>query len=358
VGKVIEKNIKDRVMLKSYIDEFIQSPSMDKQKTLFVLETTLRSMIKYKFGHDANFEILINLENCDIQIWRYRQIVEDSEYKESFEDKIPLSHALKIQDDFQVGEKVAEEIKLDSFGRRSVHYAINMMNKKILPDIKNQSLIDKYQNKVGDILRVKVLKNFKDGSVLFSDDEEYNLYMPFFMKIKNESFIEGECAKVEVQRVGDLENPVIVSRVSDNFLKNLFESEIPEIKSGLVEIIKIARFPGIKSKVVVASSNKNENVFPLGACIGPDGSRIKLISREINGERIDVIQYSNFKDVYINRIFGNSKISSIKYISENHLELRLAPEEISKLIGTNGINIKLGSKLLNSKIDIYREVDE
>lgn len=337
------------------LSDFVKSPSMDRSLAMKVLEDALRSIIKHKFGSDLNFETVINVDTGDIQVWRYRDIVPDSEYNLSMHDKISLSDAKKIESDFQIGEQVAEEVNLDIFGRRSIFNAKHMMSNAI-SNVKMDALVRKYSTKIGEIVSFEVFHAYGKKVILIDEDGD-TITMAPNSRIPGEKFRKGDHIRAVVDGVSEDPNNlgVMVSRTSSKFLAALLEIEIPEIKEGIIDIRQVVREPGERAKVVVQTYN--DNIDPVGSCVGVKGVRINAITRELNNENIDIINYTESPDLFISRIFSPAKISSIKYLQNNRLAIYLRPDQVAKAIGIKGHNISLASRLLGMEIDLYRELN-
>lgn len=335
--------------------EFAKAQSIDRPTVIRILEDTFRAVIKQRFGQDSNFEVVINLDQGDMQIWRYREIIDDNSDKAGMHDKIILSEAKQIESDFEVGEQVADEIDLGDFGRRAVFIAKQALI-STMQSIRANAIIEKYVNRIGDLINIEVNHSYGKETILV-DEDGYELVMPRAQQISKDRFRKGDYIKAvihEIQNNGT-KHRVILSRASPKFLQALLENEIPEIKEGVIEIKDILREPGERAKVVVRTFN--ENVDPVGACIGPRGSRISGIVRELHNENIDIINYTDSIDLYISRALNPAKVSSIKHLKNNRVAVYLRPDQVAKAIGVGGHNIKLASKLVGLDIDVYREVN-
>lgn len=335
--------------------EFAKAQSIDRPTVIRILEDTFRAVIKQRFGQDSNFEVVINLDQGDMQIWRYREIIDDNSDKAGMHDKIILSEAKQIESDFEVGEQVADEIDLGDFGRRAVFIAKQALI-STMQSIRANAIIEKYVNRIGDLINIEVNHSYGKETILV-DEDGYELVMPRAQQISKDRFRKGDYIKAvihEIQNNGT-KHRVILSRASPKFLQALLENEIPEIKEGVIEIKDIVREPGERAKVVVRTFN--ENVDPVGACIGPRGSRISGIVRELHNENIDIINYTDSIDLYISRALNPAKVSSIKHLKNNRVAVYLRPDQVAKAIGVGGHNIKLASKLVGLDIDVYREVN-
>ncbi|MFI3321665.1 MAG: transcription termination factor NusA [Rikenellaceae bacterium] len=336
--------------------EFKALKNIDKATMLSVLEDVFKNMLVKTYGSDENFDIIINPEKGDLEIWRTRVVVEDGEV-ESSHTQISLSDAKVIDASYEVGEEVADEIKLNSFGRRSVLSLRQNLASRIL-DLEKATLYNKYKEKVGVVVTGEVYQSWKKETVIF-DDEGNELVLPRDEQIPSDFFRKGDAVRAIVSRV-DMRNnkPVIVlSRTAPEFLHRLFEVEVPEISDGLIVIKKIVRIPGERAKVAVESYD--ERVDPVGACVGMKGSRIYSIVRELKNENIDVVNYTANTQLLIQRALSPAKILSIEINEEEKkAAVTLKPNEISLAIGKGGLNIKLASQLTGYDIDVYREVAE
>ena len=336
--------------------EFKEFKNIDRATMMRVLEDVFRSMLIKKYGSDQNFDIILNIDKGDLEVWRNRRIVEEGEVEDpNFE--IAYSDAIKIEPDFEVDEEVSEEVKLIDFGRRAVLAVRQNLISKIL-DLEKDDLYKKYKDRVGEIVTGEVYQVWK-REILVLDDEGNELILPKTEQIPSDYFKKGDSVRAVVLKV-DMRNnnPVIVlSRTSSAFLERLFEQEVPEVFDGLITIKNIVRVPGERAKVAVESYD--ERIDPVGACVGMKGSRIHGIVRELGNENIDVINFTNNIELYISRALSPAKISSIKL---NHETMRadvfLNPDQVSLAIGKGGFNIKLASKLTGFEIDVYRNTDE
>jgi N utilization substance protein A len=313
-------------------------------------------MIIKKYGTDENFDIIVNPDKGDLEIWRNRIVVPDGEVEDENRE-IAYSEAIKIEPDFEVGEEVSEEIPVESFGRRAVQAMRQNLLSKVM-DLEKDSIYQKYKDKVGEIITGEVYQIWK-REILVLDEEGNELILPKSEQIPNDRFKKGDTIRAVVARVEmKHNNPVIIlSRTSPVFLERLFEQEIPEVLDGLIQIRKIVREPGERAKVAVESYD--DRIDPVGACVGMKGSRIHGIVRELRNENIDVINYTNNPVLFIQRALSPAKISSIEINEEEkRADVYLKPDQVSLAIGKGGHNIKLASKLTGYQIDVYRETDE
>jgi transcription termination/antitermination protein NusA len=346
----------DSAVLIDSLADFAKSKNVDRPTMIRILEDVFRTMIRKKFETDDNFDIIINADKGDLEIWRFREIVDDNSEDIWDHDKISLTNARLIEPDFEIGEEVAEEIKLIDFGRRMVMTARQTLIQKI-KDLEKDILFQKYKDLVGEIITGEVYQ-ILSREVLLTDAEGNELTIPKSEQINKDRFRKGDSARAIVDRVEIVNgNPrIILSRTSPVFLERLFESEVPEVYDGLITIKKVVREPGERAKVAVESYD--DRIDPVGACVGMKGSRIHSIVRELQNENIDVINYTDNMDLYISRSLSPAKISSIK-IEEGskRVAVYLKPDQVSLAIGKGGQNIKLASKLVGLEIDVFRELD-
>nr|WP_319272326.1 transcription termination factor NusA [uncultured Draconibacterium sp.] len=336
--------------------EFKELKNIDRVTMMSVLEDVFRSVLIRQYGTDENFDVIINIDKGDFEIWRNREVVADDEIEDP-NLQITLSDALKIDDDYEVGEDVTDEVKLADFGRRAILNLRQNLASKIL-ELEKDHIYGKYKNKIGDIVTGEVYQVWKK-EILILDDEGNELILPKSEQIPSDYFRKGDNVRAIVYKV-ELRNNnplIILSRTAPAFLERLFELEIPEIFDGLITIKKIVRVPGERAKVAVESYD--ERIDPVGACVGMKGSRIHGIVRELRNENIDVINYSSNLQLFIKRSLNPAKINSIKILEDDKkAEVYLKPEEVSLAIGKGGLNIRLASQLTGYEIDVYREMEE
>ena len=336
--------------------EFKELKNIDRVTMMSVLEEVFRSVLIRQYGTDENFDVIINIDKGDFEIWRNREVVADDEIEDP-NLQITLSDALKIDDDYEVGEEVTDEVKLADFGRRAILNLRQNLASKIL-ELEKDHIYGKYKNKIGDIVTGEVYQVWKK-EILILDDEGNELILPKSEQIPSDYFRKGDNVRAIVYKV-ELRNNnplIILSRTAPAFLERLFELEIPEIFDGLITIKKIVRVPGERAKVAVESYD--ERIDPVGACVGMKGSRIHGIVRELRNENIDVINYSSNLQLFIKRALNPAKINSIKILEDDKkAEVYLKPEEVSLAIGKGGLNIRLASQLTGYEIDVYREMEE
>jgi N utilization substance protein A len=333
--------------------EFKELKNIDRATMMSVLEDVFRSMLLKRFGTDENFDIIINIDKGDFEIWRNREVVNDDEI-ENPALQIPLSAAKKIDKDYEVGEEVTDEVKLEDFGRRAILSLRQNLTSRIL-DLEKNNVYGKYKDRIGEIVTGEVYQVWK-REILVLDDEGNELILPKSEQIPSDYFRKGDTIRAVVIKVEMKNNNplIILSRTSPVFLERLFELEVPEIFDGLITIKKIVRVPGERAKVAVESYD--ERIDPVGACVGMKGSRIHGIVRELKNENIDVINYTNNNQLFIQRALSPAKISSIKIIeNEKKAEVYLKPSEVSLAIGKGGLNIRLAGQLTGYEIDVYRE---
>jgi N utilization substance protein A len=344
----------DNLNLIDTFAEFKDLKNIDRATMMSVLEDVFRNVLLKTYGTDENYDVIINIDKGDFEIWRNREVVAD----EDFEDpntQITLKEAKKIDTDYEVGEEVTEEVKLAHFGRRAILNLRQNLASRIM-ELEKDNIFNKYKNKIGDIVAGEVYQVWKK-EILILDDEGNELILPRTEQIPSDYFRKGDSLRAIVYKV-ELRNNnplIILSRTSPVFLERLFELEVPEIFDGLITIKKIVRVPGERAKVAVESYD--ERIDPVGACVGMKGSRIHGIVRELRNENIDVINFSANMQLFIQRALNPAKVSSIKLREETkRAEVYLKPEEVSMAIGKGGLNIRLASQLTGYEIDVYREV--
>tara|TARA_Y100001954_G_scaffold239246_1_gene312303 strand:- start:1394 stop:2626 length:1233 start_codon:yes stop_codon:yes gene_type:complete len=336
--------------------EFKEFKNFDKETMMAILEDVFRNMIIKKYGSDENFDVIINPEKGDLEIWRNREIVENGQVEDD-NVQISLDDALKIEDDFEVGEEVSEEIKLESFGRRSVLSLRQNLVGRIM-DIEKDKIYQKYKERIGEVVTAEVYQIWK-REILLVDDDDNEVVMPREHQIPGDYFKKGDNVRAVVAAVELRNNTprIILSRTAPEFLERLFEQEVPEIYDGLITVKKIVRSPGERAKVAVESYD--DRVDPVGACVGMKGSRIHSIVRELRNENIDVINWTENEELLMQRALSPAKISSITLKSDDgRAEVYLKPDQVSLAIGKGGNNIKLAGHLTGYEIDVFREEDE
>lgn len=334
--------------------EFSRFKNIDRATLMGVLEEVFRTMIRKEYGSDENFDIIVNVDKGDIQGFREREVVEDFELEDETR-QIPLSEALEVDADYEVGDDIAEEINFFTFGRKIVQTAKQTLTQKIR-DLEKASIVDQYQELIGTVVVGEVYQVWRNEILILHEGNE--LSMPRTQQIPKDRFRKGDTIRAVILEVTMKNNNprIIISRSSPLFLEKLFEQEVPEIFDGLINIRGIVREPGERAKVAVESYD--DRIDPVGACVGMKGSRIHGIVRELRNENIDVISYTNNDVLYITRALSPAKISSTKLNEESKMaQVYLKPDQISLAIGKNGLNIKLASKLTDYQIDVYRELD-
>ena len=320
-----------------------------------VLEESFRNVLAKIFGSDENFDVIVNPDKGDFEIYRNRVVVADGEVEDE-NKQIALKEARKIEPDYEVGEDVSERVEFAKFGRRAILNLRQTLASKIL-ELEHDSLYNKYKDRVGQIIAAEVYQVWK-REVLVVDDENNELILPKAEQIPADQYRKGETIRAVIERVDNENNnpKIILSRTSPTFLQRLLEAEVPEIAEGAIAIRRIARMPGERAKIAVESFD--ERIDPVGACVGVKGSRVHGIVRELCNENIDVINYTANTKLFIQRALSPAKVSSINIDEENKkAEVYLKPEEVSLAIGRGGMNIKLASMLTEYTIDVFREVN-
>ncbi|MBP5479027.1 MAG: transcription termination/antitermination protein NusA [Bacteroidaceae bacterium] len=349
------KKKEEQVNLIDTFKDFKETKNIDRATLVSVLEDSFRSVLQRTFGSDENFDVIVNPDKGDFEIYRNRVVVADGEVQNE-NAEISLSEAQKIDADFEIGEDVSEKVNFADFGRRAILTLRQTMASKIL-DLEHDNLYNKYIDKVGTIVSGEVYQVWKRETLLI-DDEGNELLLPKSEQIPGDYFRKGETARAVVLRVDNLNNnpKIILSRTAPEFLQRLLENEIPEINDGLITVRKIARIPGERAKIAVESYN--ERIDAVGACVGVKGSRIHGIVRELCNENIDVINYASNLQLFIQRALSPARTESIVIDDENKkAEVYLKPDQVSLAIGKNGHNIKLASMLTGYTIDVFRELD-
>ena len=346
----------ETISLIDTFSEFKDTKNIDRTTMVSVLEESFRSVLDKMFGSDKNFDVIVNPDKGDFEIWRNRVVVADDEL-ENENTQVSLTEARKVDASYEIGEEVTDEVIFAKFGRRAILNLRQTLASKIL-ELEKDSLYNKYIDKVGTIIAAEVYQIWKK-EILLLDDEGNELLLPKTEQIPADFYRKGETVRAVVARVDNRNNnpKIILSRTSPMFLERLLEQEVPEINDGLITIKKIARIPGERAKIAVESYD--ERIDPVGACVGVKGSRIHGIVRELRNENIDVINYTSNIQLFIQRALSPAKVSSITmHEEEKKAEVYLRPEEVSLAIGKGGMNIKLASMLTEYTIDVYRELDE
>ena len=343
----------DNLTLIESFTEFKDDKLIDRVTLMAILEDVFRSSLRRKFGDDENFDIIINPDKGDLEIWRNRVVVKDGEVEDD-NLEISLSDAQKIEPDFEVGEDVSEEVKLIDLGRRAILALRQNLTAKI-HEHDNTNVYNKFKKLEGELYTAEV-HHIRHKAIILLDDEGNEIIMPRDMQIPSDFFRKGDNVRGVIEKVEmiGIKPSIVLSRTSPKFLEKLFEQEIPEVFDGLINIKKVVRIPGEKAKVAVDSYD--DRIDPVGACVGMKGSRIHSIVRELGNENIDVINYTNNLQLYISRSLNPAKINSMKIDEENmRVEVILNPEEVSKAIGRGGHNIRLAGQLTGYEIDVFRE---
>ena len=335
--------------------EFKELKSIDRATMMSVLEDVFKGMLIKMYGTVDNFDVIINIDKGDFEIWRNREVVEDDQITDP-NIQITLSEAKKIDEDYEVGEEVTDEVKLADFGRRAILALRQNLTARIL-DLEKNNVFQKYRDRIGEIVTGEVYQVWK-REILVLDEDGNELILPKSEQIPTDYFRKGDTLRAVVVKVEMRNNTplIVMSRTSPVFLERLFELEVPEIFDGLITIKKIVRIPGERAKVAVESYD--DRIDPVGACVGMKGSRIHGIVRELKNENIDVINFTNNIQLFITRALSPAKISSIRIDEKNKkADVYLKPNEVSLAIGKGGLNIKLASQLSGYEIDVYRETD-
>lgn len=350
-----KKEAIEQVNLIDTFKDFKETKNIDRTTLVSVIEDSFRSVLQRTYGSDENFDVIVNPDKGDFEIYRNRVVVEDDSVRNE-NAEISLSDARKIDKDYEIGEEVSEKIEFAKFGRRAILTLRQTMASKIL-DLEHDNLYNKYIDKVGTIVSGEVYQIWK-REMLLLDDEGNELLLPKNEQIPGDFFRKGEAARAVVLRVDNLNNnpKIILSRTAPDFLQRLIEHEVPEINDGLIAIRKVARIPGQRAKIAVESFN--ERIDAVGACVGVKGSRIHGIVKELHNENIDVILFTQNQKLFIQRALSPAVISSINLDEERKkADVFLQPDQVSLAIGKNGDNIKLASMLTGYTIDVFREID-
>jgi len=345
----------DNINLVESFSEFKEFKNIDREMMMRILEDVFRAMLIKKYGSDTNFDIIVNIDKGDLEIWHNREIVEDNEVEDPTM-QIAFSEAIKIEPDFEVGEEVSEPVKISDFGRREILTIRQNLVSKIL-EYEKDSVYQKYREKVGEIISGEVYQVWR-REILVLDDEGIELMLPKSEQIPSDFYRKGDTIRAVVLKVEMRNNTpyIILSRTSEIFLQRMFEAEVPEVYDGLITIKRIVREPGQRAKIAVESYD--DRIDPVGACVGMKGSRIHGIVRELKNENIDVINFTNNPNLFITRALSPAKITSIQLDEENkRAEVFMKPDQVSLAIGKGGFNIKLAGKLTGYEIDVYRDTD-
>ena len=335
--------------------EFKEFKNIDRPTMMKVLEDVFRTILKKKFGDDENFDIIVNTDKGDLEIWRTRAIVADGEVEDD-NLQISISDAIKIEEDYEVGEDCYEQVTIESFGRRAVLSARQTLVTRIL-EIEKNEIFQKYKDRVGDIMSAEVYQIWK-REILLLDDEGNEIVLPKSEQIRGDFFKKGENVRgvIKEVRLRNAQPIIVLSRTDNAFLAKLLELEVPEIFDGLIVIKNIVREPGEKAKVAVESYD--DRIDPVGACVGMKGSRIHGIVRDLKNENIDIINYTDNLNLLVQRALAPAKIVSMDINTDNRsIAVYLKPDQVSLAIGRRGQNIKLASRLVDYEIDVYRDVE-
>ena len=337
--------------------DFKAGKNIDRPTMVRVLEDVFRTLIRKKYGSDENFNVIVNTQQGDLELWRVRTIVPDGEVMDD-RSQISISEALAIDEDYEVGEDCYEQLHLEDFGRRAIQAARQTLISRIM-ELEKDEIYRRYSERIGDIVVGEVNQVLKKEILVIDDATSNEVVLPRTEMIRGDYFRKGEIVRGVIKRVEMRNNaPVVVlSRTDNTFLEKLLEQEVPEIEDGLITIKKIVRMPGERAKVAVESYD--DRIDPVGACVGMKGSRIHGIVRELNNENIDIVNYTNNDSLFIQRSLTPAKVSSIEINTElQRASVYLDPEQVSLAIGKGGTNIKLASKLTGFEIDVFRNVDE
>lgn len=345
------------VKLAESFSEFTQGKNIDKVKMVRILEDVVRTLIKKKYGSDENFDIIVNADRGDLQIFRVRDIVPDGEVTDSLQE-ISITEAQEFEEDYEIGEECYEQVYLEDFGRRAIMAARQTLISRIL-EFEKDNIFKQYSERIGDMITGEVNQILKREIQIYDEQTGYELVLPKSEMIKGDFFRKGDMVKSVIKKVDVRNNNpvVIVSRTDNMFLARLMEQEVPEIEDGIINIKQIERLPGERAKVAVESYD--DRVDPVGACVGMKGVRIHGIVRELRNENIDIVNFTNNLNLFIQRSLTPAKISNIELDLENRrASVFLPPDQVSLAIGRGGHNIKLASRLTNLELDVYRDVEE
>jgi N utilization substance protein A len=333
--------------------DFKAGKNIDRPTMVRVLEDVFRTLIRKKFGTDDNFDVIVNTTKGDLELWRVRQIVPDGEVTDD-RTQISISEALAIDEDYEVGEECYEQLQLEDFGRRSIMAARQTLISRIM-ELEKDEVFKRYSDRVGELILGEVHQVLKKDIIILDEVSGNELLMPRGEMIKGDFFRKGDMVRGVIKKVEMKNNNpvVIVSRTDNLFLEKLLEQEVPEIEDGLITVKNIVRLPGERAKVAVESYD--DRIDPVGACVGMKGSRIHGIVRELRNENIDIINFTNNTNLYIQRALTPAKVTSIELDTEKkHADVFLDPDQVSLAIGKGGSNIKLASQLTGFEIDVYR----
>lgn len=337
--------------------EFKAGKNIDRPTMVRVLEDVFRTLIRKKYGSDENFDVIVNTQKGDLELWRVRQIVSDGEVTDD-RSQISISEALSIDEDYEIGEECYEQLHLEDFGRRAIMAARQTLISRIM-ELEKDEVYRRYSERVSDIITGEVNQILKKEILILDDATSNELVLPRTEMIRGDFFRKGDMVRAVIKKVEMRNNNpvVIISRTDNMFLEKLLEQEVPEIEDGLISIKNIVRIPGERAKVAVESYD--DRIDPVGACVGMKGSRIHGIVRELRNENIDIVNYTNNMQLYIQRALTPAKVSSIELNTEKkHAKVFLDPDQVSLAIGKGGTNIKLASQLTDLEIDVFRNTEE
>ncbi|MBI5914915.1 MAG: transcription termination/antitermination protein NusA [Bacteroidetes bacterium] len=344
------------INLVDIFSDFKSSKNIDRPTMVRVLEDVFRTLIKKKFGSDENFNVIVNTQQGDLELWRVRQIVPDGEVTDD-RSQVSISEALSIDESYEIGEECYEQLFLEDFGRRSIQAARQTLISRIM-ELEKDDIYKKYVERVGEMVVGEISQIIKKEFLIIDDTTGHELLLPKLETIKGDYFRKGDMVRCIIKRVEMKNNTpvVVVSRTDNVFLEKLLEQEVPEIEDGIIAVKRIVRLPGERAKVAVESYD--DRVDPVGACVGMKGSRIHGIVRELRNENIDIINYTSNESLFIQRALTPAKVSSIELDAVNkRASVYLDPDQVSLAIGKGGTNIKLASKLTGYEIDVYRNTD-
>ena len=336
--------------------EFKETKNIDRATLVSVLEECFRSVISKIYGSDENYDVIVNPDKGDFEIYRNRTVVPDGEVKDS-NMEISLSEARAVEDDYEVGEEVSQLVKFSDFGRRAILTLRQTLASRIL-ELEHDTLYNQYKERIGEVVTAEVYQTWKRETLLM-DDENNELILPRTEQIPGDFFRKGETARAVISRVDNTNGTprIILSRTDPAFLQRMLEAEVPEIQDGLITIHKVARIPGERAKVAVESYD--DRIDPVGACVGVKGSRVHGIVRELRGENIDVVCWTSNPQLLITRALGPATVNSVVLNEEEHkAEVYLDPDQVSLAIGKGGYNVKLAGMLTGYEVEVYREIDE
>ncbi len=343
-------------LVESFSD-FKAGKNIDRPTMVRVLEDVFRTLIKKKYGSDDNFDVIVNTQKGDLELWRVREIVPDGEVTDD-RIQVSISEAQSIEDDYEVGEECYEQLELEDFGRRAIMAARQTLISRIM-ELEKDEIFKRYVDRVGDIVIGEVHQILKKEILILDDVTGNELILPKTEMIRGDFFRKGDMVRGVIRKVEMRNNNpmVIISRTDNTFLEKLLEQEVPEIEDGLITVKKIVRLPGDRAKVAVESYD--DRIDPVGACVGMKGSRIHGIVRELKNENIDIVNFTNNTSLFIQRALTPAKVSKIDLDIENsRAAVYLKADQVSLAIGKGGTNIKLASRITGFEIDVYREQDE